>query len=212
MFFSCCCSGDDKVECPSIATSGSFIHEVWHRGIDRDAQLGEEAGYLRHDLCPDIRIRRDIAWMAAVVTGHVDSSFSPAHTDPILLSDETAEEPFWVRAEEGYVVQIDKRNTDTQMNMELDLLEDIGLGCWKRGGLKINRFGKGLISNWNDAHPDLQVSVFDIIIEVNGASGSCELLMEEMAREPVLKLRIVRPDDFKTLQQECTYRENTTDS
>merc|ERR1711874_713869 len=99
--------------------------------------------------------------------------------------------------EEGYLIQIDKRNTHNQLKVELSVVRAIDLGNLKCGGLKIKKIGRGgLFSKWNNAHPDKKVEVSDIIIEVNGTSGNTDLLFAEMGKEPVLNLRLVRPDDF----------------
>jgi len=99
-------------------------------------------------------------------------------------------------AEEGYFVQIDTTNTDARINIELGIVKE---GRWKRRGLKIKKLRKGLISQWNDMHLDRQVSVLDIITEVNG-TGSVNLMFEELEKRQVLNLHLVRPDDFDIVQ------------
>merc|ERR1712107_168815 len=91
-----------------------------------------------------------------------------------------------------------KRNTDLQMKVEMSAMKLVGLGNLKCGGLKIKKIDQGgLFSLWNNTHPDKEVEVSDIIIEVNGRSGSTDLLFTEMVKKPVLNMLLVRPADFE---------------
>merc|ERR1719161_695495 len=51
----------------------------------------------------------------------------------------------------------------------------------------------GLFPRWNRAHPEEAVLVNDRIVEVNGRRGNVDVLLAELARKELLRIRIDRP-------------------
>merc|ERR1712137_492703 len=98
---------------------------------------------------------------------------------------------------EGFLIKIDKRNNVGQIGAELGIVREIGLGSWTGGALRIKRVKRrGLIWQWNMANPSMQVEALDLIVRVNGRGGISDELLEEMSKEPVLHLHILRPSEF----------------
>lgn len=105
-----------------------------------------------------------------------------------------------VQLSEGFLVKIDKRDNDRQIGAELGIVHEIGLGSWTGGALKIKRVKrKGLIWQWNMANPNMQVNALDLIVRVNGRGGISDELLNEMSKEPVLQLHILRPSEFAAI-------------
>lgn len=47
---------------------------------------------------------------------------------------------------------------------------------------------EGLVAEWNEAHPESAVHAGDRILEINGISGNAESMLQECAREALLRL------------------------
>lgn len=122
---------------------------------------------------------------------------------PILLADEVCEVDKVVELakplpDDGYFIRIDKRSGKSEdLGVSLGMQKNVGLGTWTQGGLKINKIKKsGLIYKWNISNDSQLVVVGDILVEVNSVTGAPTRLLDEMGKEPVLKLRFLRPNDF----------------
>merc|ERR1712007_403476 len=98
--------------------------------------------------------------------------------------------------DEGYFIRIDNRNGKS-LGISLGAQKNVGLGTWKEGGLKIKKISKkGLVHQWNRSNKNQEVVRGDILVEVNSVTGSPATLLDEMGKELVLKMRLLRPDDF----------------
>merc|ERR1712107_575234 len=64
-------------------------------------------------------------------------------------------------------------------------------------GLKVDQINRGLIHEWNLSNPSMQVLENDIIVEVNSVRGDSNGLLEKIANESVLELRLLRPYGFE---------------
>jgi len=77
---------------------------------------------------------------------------------------------------------------EKQNSMGLDIMRsESGTPC-----LKIMNIKEGLVQDWNESNPRLQVLVNDLIVEVNGKAESCDALLERIHRDRSLILKLVR--------------------
>jgi len=103
-------------------------------------------------------------------------------------------------ADEGYFIRIDNRS-GKGLGVGVGVQKNVGLGTWTQGGLKINKISKkGLVHKWNVSNKSQEVVVGDILVEVNSVTGSPTRLLDEMGKELVLNVRLLRPDDFCEVQ------------
>jgi len=104
----------------------------------------------------------------------------------------TADSPFG----NGYFIRIEKKGI-VGMGIAISMLNNIGFGGWTSGGLKVDQINRGLIHEWNLSNPSMQVLENDIIVEVNSVRGDINGLLEKIANESVLELRLLRPYGFE---------------
>mmetsp|Transcript_61018 Transcript_61018/g.175793 ORF Transcript_61018/g.175793 Transcript_61018/m.175793 type:complete len:121 (+) Transcript_61018:105-467(+) len=85
----------------------------------------------------------------------------------------------------AYDLVVDKARRDCKLG--LDTLPEE-----KPPALRIVRVRPGLVSEWNQSHPESPVKEFDTIIAVNGVQSGIQRMYEEIARSTKLTLRIMR--------------------
>lgn len=80
--------------------------------------------------------------------------------------------------------------------IKVDRTQDAGLGIevnkTAEGRLKVLLVQPGLVQDWNDAHPSLQVLPGDILLTVNGQKGDAKQLMDFCRQQQPLELRFCR--------------------
>ncbi|OLP95639.1 putative aarF domain-containing protein kinase 1 [Symbiodinium microadriaticum] len=80
--------------------------------------------------------------------------------------------------------------------IKVDRTQDAGLGIevnkTAEGRLKVLLVQPGLVQDWNDAHPSLQVLPGDILLTVNGQKGDAKQLMDFCRQQQPLDLRFCR--------------------
>jgi len=79
------------------------------------------------------------------------------------------------------------------VGIDLGCVKSIEIGSWSCGALNVKKVRKGLVKQWNIANSSQQVLPGDMIVQVNGVGGKYEDLLQQMAKEPVLILRLLRP-------------------
>ncbi|CAE7401971.1 Adck1 [Symbiodinium sp. CCMP2592] len=80
--------------------------------------------------------------------------------------------------------------------IKVDRTQDAGLGIevnkTAEGKLKVLLVQPGLVQEWNDQHPSLEVLPGDILLTVNGQKGDAKQLMEFCRQQQPLELRFCR--------------------
>jgi len=96
----------------------------------------------------------------------------------------------------GYLIRINQKNTSMPLGINTIVLQNVGLGDWTGGGLKISNIEPGLVDEWNFYNPTTQVCEDDVIVKVNSVRDNCEEMLKEMD-EPLLQMRLLRYQDFQ---------------
>jgi len=112
-----------------------------------------------------------------------------------IASSTVGESEFAGTADGEYLIQIERTKKRKSMGLELGVVKNVGRGDWTSGGLKVKNVHRGLVGQWNRSH-SMKVCTGDIIVEVNSVRGSGEALLEKIANEMVLELRLLRPGEL----------------
>mmetsp|Transcript_82422 Transcript_82422/g.129666 ORF Transcript_82422/g.129666 Transcript_82422/m.129666 type:complete len:145 (-) Transcript_82422:64-498(-) len=100
---------------------------------------------------------------------------------PLKLADK--EEPVVTRNPGEMTIQISKGGDDA-------VGLDVDWGDMQR--LRITKVKEGLISKWNEAHPDQKVSVGDCIVQINGNRGNSKILLDQVKDSKNLEIVVVK--------------------
>merc|ERR1740121_1709813 len=75
-----------------------------------------------------------------------------------------------------------------------DASSKIGVDIVPTGGktLRVKKIKDGLIDTWNKSNPDNLVKPGDFIVNVNGATGSCEQLLSKITADATLTIQLTR--------------------
>lgn len=204
----CCCAGEK---------GGSIVTPVMVCGLgakaegDPQSQAGEgDQGLPEEEDSlggPDLNPAEDEAALPAATTpeptGAMISPDEGTVSQDLVVCVAPEKEGFTgqnegdvVAPEDGFFVRIDKRNTKMVVGIDLGCVKSIAIGSWNCGALNVKKVRKGLVKQWNIANSSQQVLPGDMIVQVNGVGGKYEDLLEQMAKEPVLILRLLRPSTF----------------
>mmetsp|Transcript_97024 Transcript_97024/g.151623 ORF Transcript_97024/g.151623 Transcript_97024/m.151623 type:complete len:221 (+) Transcript_97024:456-1118(+) len=58
--------------------------------------------------------------------------------------------------------------------------------------LRVTNIRPGIIAEWNATHPEEQIEVGDVLVEINGIRGSASKLLEEVAAAPKLNILVLK--------------------
>eukprot|EP00928_Gymnodinium_smaydae_P028608 TRINITY_DN21774_c0_g1_i1.p1 TRINITY_DN21774_c0_g1~~TRINITY_DN21774_c0_g1_i1.p1 ORF type:complete len:701 (+),score=111.74 TRINITY_DN21774_c0_g1_i1:133-2235(+) len=83
-----------------------------------------------------------------------------------------------------FTAVIDHSSAEGSLGVQIEADED----DW--GSLRICRIGPGPLERWNSDHPDMEISVGDRIIGVNGLMGDAEVLLAELRKRKVLRVAV----------------------
>merc|ERR1712107_273616 len=117
-----------------------------------------------------------------------ESSYTFEMLTPLQSNDSHVIEVSPDAVDEGeYIIQIKKKKRGTLIGLELGTVEKVALGHWTKGGLKVKEVQPGPVREWNRSHPNMEVCMGDIIVEVNSVTGRADALLEKLGDEKVLK-------------------------
>lgn len=116
---------------------------------------------------------------AAGDTGEAEDTAQPAAVGQEAEEQQMLE----VTPAEDYCITLEL-SKDAKLGAKMVVLE-------ASGGLRIEELSEGLLINWNDQNPHLQVRAGDIIVEVNGATGA-QGIAAELNSSKDLRIRLHR--------------------
>jgi hypothetical protein len=107
-----------------------------------------------------------------------DERRQPPPLQGLVLSSDRVKED---KAQQSFVVNITKTK-EKKMGMKVDFGE--------RHMLKVVLIREGLVTSWNEEHPNMIVAEGDFLVAVNDKKGSAKEMLEEIARSNVLDIVI----------------------
>lgn len=142
-----------------------------------------------HCLCCPSDLSRNLQWVAVArrlrLSGTLQNgAVSQDSGDGTTVDTENASGGQNLQEGEIYCVTLDKTGGG-RLGVDVDHLSETS-------SLPVRKISDGLAVQWNREHPENQIVHGDIIIEVNGVSGSVAAMLERCKVDQVLKITFKR--------------------